>query len=106
MGTITSKPSQEKQWYHINAWQCAEQELRDEVQSREETEAGYLLDITREDIGRLDGKGVTAINPSEIERMTGEEMSNWIAALEAELNSLINRDVKDYITSYELYERY
>ena len=38
--------------------------------------------------------------------MAGEERANWIAALEAELNSLIKRDVKDYITTNELYERY
>ena len=42
----------------------------DEVQSREATDSGYLLDITAEDIERLEGKGATAINPSDTVRMT------------------------------------
>ena len=93
VGTITSIPAKDKHVYYVHSWQGAEQEPMDEVQSRETTDSGYLLDITAEDIERLEGKGATAINPSDIERMTGEERANWIAALEAELNSLINRDV-------------
>ena len=59
--------------YYANSWEGVERELMDEVQSREVTDSGYLLDITAEDIERLEGKGATAINLSDIERMTGKE---------------------------------
>ena len=91
--------------YHANSWQGAEQELRDEVQSREENDAGYLFDITPEDIERLEGKGATTINASDIERMAGEEQIKWIGALEAELDSLTDRSVKEDSTSQDLYDR-
>ena len=83
-----------------------ERERTDEDQSRETVDGGYLLDITEEDLERLEGKGATAINPSGIERMVGEERASWNVSLEAELNSLIKRDVKEDITTDELYERY
>ena len=36
----------------------------------------------------------------------GEEKIKWIGALEAELDSLTDRNVKEDITSQDLYERY
>ena len=39
----------------------------DEVQSREDDNGGYVLDITPEDIEALEGKGATTINASDIE---------------------------------------
>ena len=78
----------------------------DEVQSREDDNGGYVLDITPDDIEALEGKGATTINASDIEKMVGEEKIKWIGALEAELDSLTDRAVKEDVTSQDLYERY
>ena len=74
--TITARQAQGNNAYYVNSRQGAEQELRDEEQIREGSDGGDLLDITEEDIERLEGKGATAINPNEIEKLQGDERKN------------------------------
>ena len=90
---------------HVNSWEGVQPEMMDEVQSREDDNGCYVLDITPEDIEALEGKGDTTINASDIEKMAGEEKIKWIGALEAELDPLTDWNAKEDITSQDLYER-
>ena len=78
VGTLTSATKKEATAYYVQSWEGAEEELREETRSRENAD-GFLFEITQEDIERLERKGATAMNPSEIEHMTSEE--RWLDSL-------------------------
>ena len=66
--------------YFANSRKGIEEELRDE-------EPSLMLELveeaTEEEAVRLEGEGSSSVNPSDIEKLTGDEKQIWISAMKA-----------------------